>query len=259
MNTGKNAFQAHMHSFKSFLQISDMVAVAKLMNATLVVPTLDHKSFWTDPRSFSLNQYSKKIYTNFWDWCFGLTCSDFKDIFDVQHFKETLEDDIMIVDSLPPDFKRLKPYIRAPKSWARVWINYFRNNWYWSYLHIRKIEQAEQWWFNFFFQASYYRAFTRTLKKAKVVKFTHTDSRIVNNGLPPSIQRLRCRANYEALRYNKEIEELGNTLVDRLRNGSNHYIALHLRWLKLQLSNNRLKVFCCWETCRSMIPMFPSL
>ncbi|KAG5522417.1 hypothetical protein RHGRI_034560 [Rhododendron griersonianum] len=76
--------------------ICDMVAVARLLNLTLVVPELDKTSFWADP-------------------------SNFDDIFDVKHFIDSLRDEVRIVRRLPKRFNRkygYQPLQMPPVSWS---------------------------------------------------------------------------------------------------------------------------------------------
>ncbi|XP_058186755.1 O-fucosyltransferase 38 isoform X2 [Rhododendron vialii] len=158
--------------------ISDMVAVARIMNATLVIPQLDKRSFWQDSSTFS-------------------------DVFNEHHFITSLQRDVRIVKELP---KELESAPRARKHFSS-----------WSGM-------------------SYYEEMTHLWKDYQVIHVAKSDSRLANNELPLDIQRLRCRALYNALRFFPPIENLGKRLVERLRSHAGRYIALHLRYEKDMLS-----------------------
>lgn len=84
--------------------ICDMVAIARYLNVTLIVPELDKTSFWADP-------------------------SEFEDIFDVDHFITSLRDEVRILKELPPRLKKRAElgmvYSMPPISWSN--ISYYLN------------------------------------------------------------------------------------------------------------------------------------
>ncbi|XP_072982357.1 rhamnogalacturonan I rhamnosyltransferase 1-like [Typha latifolia] len=84
--------------------ICDMVAIARYLNVTLIVPELDKASFWADP-------------------------SEFQDIFDMDHFITSLRDEVRILRELPPRLKRRVElgmvYSMPPVSWSD--ISYYHN------------------------------------------------------------------------------------------------------------------------------------
>ncbi|XP_052189178.1 O-fucosyltransferase 38 isoform X3 [Diospyros lotus] len=83
----------HVSNLLPNIKITDMVAVAHVMNATLVIPQLDKRSFWQDSSTFS-------------------------DVFDEVHFISSLQGDVRIVKELP---KKLESVPHARKhftSWS---------------------------------------------------------------------------------------------------------------------------------------------
>lgn len=84
--------------------ICDMVAIARYLNVTLIIPELDKTSFWNDP-------------------------SEFEDIFDVEHFITSLRDEVRILKELPPRLKQRVDlgmfYSMPPVSWSD--ISYYKH------------------------------------------------------------------------------------------------------------------------------------
>ncbi|KAK9154483.1 hypothetical protein Sjap_001963 [Stephania japonica] len=152
--------------------ICDMVTIARYLNLTLLVPRLDKTSFWSDT-------------------------SDFKDIFDLEYFINSLRDEVRIVRSLPRMRSNVCVLSMPPRSWS-----------------------SEQY---------YLTQILPLFRKHKVIYFTKTDTRIANNGIPVELQKLRCRVNYEALRFAPHIKDTGDKLISILKS-SGSFIVLHLRY-----------------------------
>lgn len=126
--------------------------------------------------------------------------SDFGDIFDVKHFIESLADEVHIIKRLPNRFHR-NPMenilMMPPVSWSN--------------------------------EKYYLQQILPLFSKVEVIHFNKTDARLANNGLPVELQKLRCRVNYQALKFTPQIEALGAKLIEILR-GRGPFVALHLRY-----------------------------
>uniref|UniRef100_A0A7N0U1T3 O-fucosyltransferase family protein n=1 Tax=Kalanchoe fedtschenkoi TaxID=63787 RepID=A0A7N0U1T3_KALFE len=155
--------------------ITDAVVVARILNATLVIPELDHQSFWKDE-------------------------SDFSQVFDVDWFISSLAKDVPVIKRVPN--KVMKSMKKPPYS-----------------MRVPRKSSPEY----------YVDEVLPILLRRRVVQLTKFDYRLAND-IDDELQKLRCRVNYHALRFTKSIRELGNRLVTKLRNMTDRFVAVHLRF-----------------------------
>lgn len=155
-------------------QIVDAVVIARILGAALVVPVLQVNVVWGDE-------------------------SEFSDIFDLEHFKRVLADDVRVVTSLPSTHLRTRPVeeSQTPLHASPRWLR--------QHYHGR-------------------------LRKAGVLLLRSLDSRL-SKDLSPDLQKLRCKVAFHALKFAPRILELGNKIAERM-SSKGPYVALHLRMEK---------------------------
>ncbi|KAL0688297.1 hypothetical protein Bca4012_087974 [Brassica carinata] len=188
--------------------ICDAVAVAKILNVTLVIPRLEVNPVWQDSSSFA-------------------------DIFDVDHFVTVLKDEVRIVRELPTQ------YAWSTRDYYATGIRATR-------IKTAPTHASAEWYVENVLPV------IQSYGIAAVAPFSH---RLAFDNVPESIQRLRCKVNFEALNFVPRIRELGDALVHRLRNppstsktsgdtdptervntiaksGAGKFVVLHLRFDK---------------------------
>ncbi|RLN27762.1 hypothetical protein C2845_PM05G35690 [Panicum miliaceum] len=133
--------------------------------------------------------------------------SKFSDIYDKDHFVQHLQNDVRVVHKIPNFIMERFGHNLSNvfnfkiKAWAR--IQYYKD------VVLPKLIEER---------------FIRISPFANRLSFD----------APPAVQRLRCLANFEALKFSKPIVSLSQTLVYRMREKSfesdGKYISVHLRF-----------------------------
>jgi hypothetical protein len=170
------------------MQICNAVAVAKLMNATLIIPLFHFNSVWKDP-------------------------SVFGDIFDEEHFINSLAQHVRILKELPKEvMSRFENISMIQRVKVKAWS----------------------------LPRFYLETALPLLKQHGVVRFTPFANRLAYDGIPGGIQKLRCFANFEALRFAPPIATIAQLLVKRMAAKSastnGNYVAIHLRYEQASLA-----------------------
>ncbi|KAL6576356.1 hypothetical protein OROHE_000137 [Orobanche hederae] len=152
-------------------QIVDAVVIARILEAALVVPVLQVNRIWGDE-------------------------SEFCDIFDLEHFKKTLQADVRVVSSLPSTHLVSQQSIinQIPFHVSPMWLR---------------------------------ARFLHQINKEGFLIVKGIDSRLSKN-LPSDLQKLRCKVAFHALRFTPPILDLGNQIARRMWI-EGPYIAVHLR------------------------------
>lgn len=110
--------------------------------------------------------------------------------------------------------------------------------------------------FPFIFQ---FRSFNFCIDDLRIIRISPFANRLSFDA-PPPLQRLRCLANYQALKFSDPISSLGEILVSRMKklsaNNSGKYISVHLRFEEVSLDRMGFSFYWNRRKISSLIIFF---
>ncbi|KAG9137824.1 hypothetical protein Leryth_022288 [Lithospermum erythrorhizon] len=176
-NTGFIVVSANGGLNQQRVAVCNAVAVASLLNASLVIPKFLYSNVWNDP-------------------------SQFGDLYQEDHFMNSLIDDVDIVKELPHKFQSLD--MEAIGSLV-------------TDADLSKEAKPEE----------YIRNILPILLRNRVVHFLGFANRLGFDPLSSELQRLRCKCNFHALKFVPKIQEVASLLIRRIRKNSTSRSALN--------------------------------